>query len=66
MKHNPKDVAIKIIMGFAKDGIPSDVGLGGLTIALILCAKQQGFTDEQMVEIIKTSIDQINKDSSRQ
>jgi hypothetical protein len=66
MKHNPKDLAIKIIFGFAKDKVPPDVGLASLAIALVLCAKERGFTDEGMVEVFKTNIEQINKDLNRQ
>jgi hypothetical protein len=66
MKHNPKDLAIKIIFGFAKDKVPADVGLAALAMALIIGAKERGFTDEGMVEIFKTNLEQINKDMNKQ
>lgn len=66
MKHNPKDLAIKIIFGFAKDKVPPDVGLATLAMALIISAKERGFTDEQMVDVFRDNITQINKELTKQ
>jgi hypothetical protein len=65
MKHNPKDLAIKIIFGFAKDKVPPDIGLAALAIALIIGAKER-FTDEQIVDVFKSNLEQINKDMNKQ
>jgi len=65
MKHNPKDLAIKIIFGFAKDKVPADVGLAALAMALIIGAKEK-FTDEQIVDVFKSNLERINKDMNKQ
>jgi hypothetical protein len=66
MKHNPKDLAIKIIFDFAKDKVPPNVGLATLAMALIISAKERGFTDEQMVDVFRDNIAQINKELTKQ
>jgi transcription initiation factor IIE alpha subunit len=65
MKHDPKDVAMKVLAGFYKDKVPVDVGLAALSLALIMSAKAK-FTDEEIVSIFKTNIEQLNKDMAKQ
>lgn len=65
MQHNTKDLAIKIIFGFAKDKVPSDIGMGALSLALIMSAKEKGFTDEQILDAFKNNMEQLNKDLAK-
>ena len=62
MEHNVKDVAIKIIKTMMDMGVTTNVGMGAMAMALIISAKQDGFTDEQMVDIFKQNIQMINRD----
>jgi hypothetical protein len=64
-EHDVREVAIRIIATLAHYNVSPDVGMGALATALIISAKQKGFTDEQMVDIFESNIRAINEDMAR-